>query len=159
MRDILASSGETMTLRCLTLSCLPLLLGLSAAAQADVPAGAAADIDKGNHDWSVAMVQADPKLAADAYATDAVFCDAKGSCTTGHDAIQAMTAARLAKSGAAKSAEAHSTQRIEDQGLIYEWGEASLVTAQGEQRGGRFFTVWQRQPDGHWKIFRNLVLP
>lgn len=135
-----------------------LLCSSACAAQAGVPSGAAADIDKANHDWSTAMVQGDARLAADAYAPDAVFCDLKGLCTHGHDAIEKMTVERLAK-GTVKSADARSTRRIEDGGLIYEWGEAKIVGAQGEARGGRYFTVWQRQPDGHWKIIRNLVLP
>jgi len=138
---------------------LALSLTLAGAAQADVPADAAKDIDGGNRDWGVAMVRGDAKLAADAYAPDSVFCDTQGVCTTGHDAIEAMTAARLAKTGAMKHAEAHSLRRIEDQGLVYEWGEATLVSAEGKTRGGRYFTVWQRQPDGRWKILRNLVLP
>lgn len=142
-----------------TLLAPPLLFGIACTAQAGVPGGAAADIDKANHDWSTAMVQGDARLAADAYAPDAVFCDIKGLCTPGHDAIEKMTAERLAKGGRTKSADAHSTGRIEDGGLIYEWGEAKIVDAQGQARGGRFLTVWQRQPDGHWKILRNLVLP
>jgi uncharacterized protein (TIGR02246 family) len=150
--------GATMKLRDATLLSI-LYLGVAVTAQADVPADAAKDIDAANRDWGIAMVRGDARLAADAYAPDGVFCDTQGVCTTGHDAIEAMTAARLAKGGAAKSAEAHTLRRIEDQGLVYEWGEATLVSAQGRSGGGRYFTVWQRQPDGHWKIFRNLVLP
>jgi uncharacterized protein (TIGR02246 family) len=147
-----------MKLRDVSLS-LILFLSLAPAALAEVPAGAAKDIDGVNRDWGIAMVRGDAKLVADAYASDAVFCDAKGVCTTGHDAIESMTAARIAKGGPAKSAEAHTLRRVEDQGWVYEWGKATLVTAQAETRSARYFTVWRRQPDGHWKIFRNLVLP
>ena len=154
----LAATGVPMKLRHAT---LPLILSLfvMGAAHADIPADAAKDIDGGNRDWGTAMVRGDAKLAADAYAPDAVFCDTQGVCTTGHDAIEAMTAARIARNGAMKSAEAHSLRRIEDRGLIYEWGEATRVSPQGKASGGRYFTVWQRQPDGRWKIYRNLVLP
>lgn len=142
---------------------MPLLLLLSLTvignARAEVPADAARDIDGGNRDWGVAMVQGDARLAADAYAPGAVFCDSKGVCTTGHDAIEAMMAARLIRTGAMKSAAARSLRRIEDQGLVYEWGEATLISASGKTSGGRYFTIWQRQPEGHWKIYRNLVLP
>ena len=120
-------------------------------------ADAGADIDQANRDWAKAVVQGDPQLEADAYSADAVFCDAKGSCTKGHDAIEALMADRL-RTGRARSAEAHSTRRVVDDGFVYEWGEARLVTADGEQRNGRYFTVWKR--DGsRWKIVRNLVLP
>jgi len=141
---------------------LPLLilfLTLAGKARADVPADAARDIDGANRDWSVAVVQGDVKREADAYAANAVFCDAQGLCTTGHDRIQQMMAQRLLQGGSPKSADAHSLRRLEDRGLVYEWGEAKLLTAQGDARGGRYFTIWQRQPDGHWKIIRNLVLP
>jgi ketosteroid isomerase-like protein len=147
-----------MKLRDVTLL-LILCLGLARTAHADVPADAAADIDRVNRDWSIAVVQGDVGREADAYAANAVFCDAQGVCTAGHDRIQQMMAQRLAKGGKPTSAEAHSLRRIEDQGWVYEWGEAKLVTAQGEVHRGRYFTVWQRQGDGHWKIFRNLVLP
>lgn len=120
-------------------------------------ADAGADIDRGNRDWATAVVQGNPQLEADAYSADAVFCDAKGSCTTGHDAIEALMADRL-NAGHAKSAEAHSTRRVVDDGFVYEWGEARLVAADGKQRNGRYFTVW-KQEGGRWKIFRNLVLP
>lgn len=138
---------------------LTLSLTLAGAARADVLTDAAKDIDAGNRDWGVAMVRGDAKLAADAYAPDSVFCDTQGACTTGHDAIEAMIAARIAKNGTMKSAEAHSLGRIEDRGLIYEWGETTRVSHQGKSGGGRYLTVWQRQPDGRWKIYRNLVLP
>lgn len=130
-----------------------LLLGAIPAAHADP----GADIDKGNRDWSTGMTHADPALVADAYAADAVFCDAKGACTTGHDAIEQLMAARL-KAGAARSAEAHSLRRLADGGFVYEWGEATLVDAAGSTRQARYFTVWKQTGD-RWYIFRNLVLP
>lgn len=129
------------------------LLGVIPAAHADSDA----DIDKGNRDWSIGMTHADPGLVADAYAADAVFCDAKGACTTGHDAIEKRMAERL-KSGAARSAEAHSIRRIAEDGFVYEWGEASLVDAAGHAGHAHYFTVWV-QTGGRWRIFRNLVLP
>jgi len=48
---------------------------------------------------------------------------------------------------------------VEDRGYIYEWGQAKIVDAEGAANGGSYFTIWKRQPDGHWKIFRNIVLP
>lgn len=140
-------------MRCSPLLLLPLLLAAIPTAQAD----ADADMDKGNRDWGIGMTHADPALVADAYAADAVFCDVKGACTTGHDAIEKLMAERL-KAGAARSAEAHSIRRIADGGFVYEWGEANLVDAAGSPRHARYFTVW-RQADGRWRIFRNLVLP
>ena len=136
------------------------LLALMPSVPAMVPAAhadAGADIDKANRDWSAGMTQANPARIAAAYAADAVFCDAEGACTTGHDAIEKLMAGRFGH-GPARSAEAHSTRRIADGGFVYEWGEAAVVDSAGEAVHGRFFTVWEQTRDG-WQIFRNLVLP
>ncbi|MGE5625029.1 MAG: YybH family protein [Bacillota bacterium] len=136
-----------------------LLLSLLLAPAAGAATSADADIDRANQDWAAAVVKGDAKLEAEGYAPDAVFCDTRGTCTAGHDAIEKMMRDRLAKGGPAKSAYARSVQRVEDRGLVYEWGEASLTPAMGPVRAGRYLTVWQRQPDGRWRILRNLVLP
>ncbi|HSN16956.1 MAG TPA: DUF4440 domain-containing protein [Gammaproteobacteria bacterium] len=137
-----------------TLYLIPLvLLCFTAPALAD----AGHDIDQANQDWSTGMVQGDAARVADAYAVDAVFCDAKGICTEGHDAIERLMADRL-KAGRARSAEAHSTRRVADGRFVFEWGEARLVAADGKDHDARYFTVWAVS-DGRWKILRNLVLP
>lgn len=105
------------------------------------------------------MVKGDAATAAAAYARDAVFCGDAGSCITGHDAIQAMTQQGFKERGLPKSAAAHSTGMVEDRGYIYEWGQAEIVPASGKAVGGSYLTVWKQQPNGHWLIVRNLVLP
>jgi len=137
---------------CSALACLT-------AAHAEVPPQAAAEITQVNQDWGTAMVKGDAATVAAAYAPDAVFCTRDGKCFSGYPAILDLTRAALAKNGPMKSAEAHTTQRVEDHGYIYEWGQATETTAKGEIRAGGYFTIWKRQPDGHWKIFRNIVLP
>lgn len=144
-----------MTLRPLLLFSALLLMS---AAHAAIPAAARADIAKANADWSTAMVKGDAVTAVAAYAPDAVFCTAGGTCITGHDAILAMTQQRFSEKGLPKSATAHSTGMVEDRGYIYEWGQAQFTPASGKTVGGGYLTVWQRQPDGHWLILRNLVL-
>ncbi|HSC46633.1 MAG TPA: nuclear transport factor 2 family protein [Gammaproteobacteria bacterium] len=128
-------------------------------AQAAVPPQAATDIDAANRDWGTAMVKGDADTVAAAYAPDAVFCKRDGTCYSGYPAILDMTRAALTKGGPMKSAEAHSTRRVEDHGYIYEWGQARMVTGASKTVAGGYFTIWVKQPDGHWKIFRNLVLP
>ena len=34
-----------------------------------------------------------------------------------------------------------------------------MVSGAGKTVAGGYFTIWVKQPDGHWKIFRNIVLP
>jgi uncharacterized protein (TIGR02246 family) len=135
-----------------TLACVPV-------AHAAVPADAKTEIEKFNADWGPAMQKGDADGVMAPYAPDAVFCTGDGKCYTGFDAIAAMTKTRFAAHGPAKSAVAHTTQMVEDRGFIYEWGQAKIVNAKGEVNGGSYFTIWRKQPDGHWKIFRNLVLP
>ena len=134
-------------------------LACAAAVQAEVPPEARAEIEKINADWGPAMQKGDSDTVAAAYASDAVFCTGGGKCYSGFDDIAAMTKARFAAHGPAKSAVAHTTRMLEDRGFIYEWGRARIVDAKGVSNGGSYFTIWQRQPDGHWKIFRNIVLP
>jgi len=134
------------------LACVP-------ATQAAVPADGKAEIEKFDADWGPAMQKGDVDGVMAPYAPDAVFCAGDGKCYTGFDAIAAMTKARFAARGPAKDAEARATRMVEDRGFIYEWGRAKIVNARGEINGGSYFTIWRKQPDGHWKIFRNLVLP
>ena len=145
-----------MTLRvlllCASLACL-------SAAQAAVPDQAATDIEKVNRDWGTAMQKGDADTVLAAYAPDAVFCKTDGACFTGFAAIADMTRAAMTQNGPMKSAEAHTTRRVEDHGYIYEWGQATMVTGAGKKVAGSYFTIWVKQPDGHWKIFRNIVLP
>jgi ketosteroid isomerase-like protein len=43
--------------------------------------------------------------------------------------------------------------------FVYEWGRSETVLLDGKKMGGRFLTVWERQPDGGWKILRNVGIP
>ena len=42
---------------------------------------------------------------------------------------------------------------------VYEWGEATAKFTGGKSIVDRYLTVWQEQPDGTWKVIRNLVIP
>ena len=141
-----------MLLLCVSLACVP-------AAQAAVPNQAATDIEKANRDWGTAMQRGDADTVVAAYAPDAVFCTRDGRCFSGFAAIADMTRAAMTKNGPMQSAEAHTTKRVEDHGYIYEWGQATMVIGAGKTVAGGYFTIWCKQPDGHWKIFRNIVLP
>jgi ketosteroid isomerase-like protein len=134
-------------------------LALCSTAQADVPAQAAAEIDKINADWGIAMQKGDVDTEVAPYAQDAVFCGQTGKCFSGLAAITDMMRAAMTKSGPLRSAKAQTTKRVEDHGYIYEWGRATMVTGAGKTVAGGYFTIWAKQPDGHWKIFRNIVLP
>jgi hypothetical protein len=41
----------------------------------------------------------------------------------------------------------------------HEWGQAEATFDNGKKAGGEYLTARQRQTDGSWKIFRNMVIP
>jgi ketosteroid isomerase-like protein len=65
----------------------------------------------------------------------------------------------IAQFGRATSAFVRSETLHVDHDLAYESGYAEARFLNGAVCRGRFSTVWKRQDDGHWKIFRNISLP
>jgi ketosteroid isomerase-like protein len=142
------------------LLCLLALALIGAAAEA----GAGSDdleaaIRDGNNAWIAGMKSGDPERATAPYAADVLDCGPKGDCVNGREAVVAKFKARFAKSGAAKSASVRSAGHTRDGEFAYEWGAADFTDADGKTYTGRFLTVWRHEPDGSWKICRNIVLP
>jgi len=117
-----------------------------------------ADIDRGNQEWVDGMKSRNAELMARAYATDAVFCNPKGDCLNGHDAIVAYFGARVASMRDVASAKVTSKKMVQDGDLAYEWGVAEVTFDDGTNFGGRYMTVWRHDADGNWRIVRNLAL-
>ena len=139
---------------------LPLFALLAASAQAATRGDdLEAAIRNGNNAWIAGMKNADAERAASPYAADALDCNAKGECIVGHDAVVAKYKARFAKIGAAKAATVRSAGHARDGEYAYEWGAADITLADGSVSTGRFLTAWRHEPDGSWKICRNIVLP
>ena len=131
-----------------------------------VPAGAdpklLAAIRKANSDFEVAMTKADTAAIAEPYTNDAVFVSADGTVTKGRPQIEQLYRDRFAKSGAALETRIESEELMLDGDLAYERGRGMIKLRVRHERvpnRARFLTVWQRQPGGDWKIFRNVVLP
>lgn len=131
-----------------------------------VPAGAdprlLAAIKKANSDFEIAMTKSDTAAIAEPYTADAVFVTPDGTATRGRAAIEQLYRDRFAKSGPALETKIVSDELMLDGDFAYERGRGSITRRVGEKRvtdWARFLTVWQRQPDGAWKIFRNVVLP
>jgi len=130
------------------------------------PAGAdprlLAAVKKANSDFETAMTKSDTATIAEPYAADAVFVSPDGTATRGRAAIEQLYRDRFAKSGPALETKILSEELMLDGDFAYERGRGSITRRVGEKRvtdWARFLTVWQRQPDGAWKIFRNIVLP
>jgi ketosteroid isomerase-like protein len=129
-----------------------LIVGRTSAAPAD-PSGDAAKaevrkwIEKGNAEWVEGYKRADAAMVVAGFASDAV---------------NERTRKYMETSGPAKTARADIADLVVSGNLAYEWGtsEARFAPKPGgpEKRAGRYLTCWKKQPDGSWKIFRNLSL-
>ena len=119
-------------------------------------------VKKANSDFEIAMTKSDAATIAEPYAADAVFVSPDGTATKGRAAIEQLYRDRFAKSGPALETKIVSEELMLDGDVVYERGRGSITRRVREERvtdWARFLTVWQRQPDGTWKIFRNVVLP
>ena len=143
---------------------VPLLLSSSAClahgqeAQKIEPA-ARQQIDAGNQAWIDGMKQGKAAPIAATYTADAVDCGPAGECIRGRAAIEQHIKEGLAKRGRAQSASVQSVGSVQQGSFVYEWGQADATFARGIVVTDRYLTAWQKQPDGTWKIFRNLVIP
>lgn len=139
---------------------LPPANGLTAEPSRDPKLSAA--IEKANSEWAAAMKTGDAAAIAAPYAEDAVFVRVDGSCVKGRSAIEAMYRERFAKAGLASATKIDSKSVVVDGDLAYESGYGEMTMSKDGKpatAGGPFLTVWQRQPEGRWKILRNIVLP
>jgi ketosteroid isomerase-like protein len=117
------------------------------------------DIDAGNQAWATGMKQGNATLIAATYAENALDCPVTGDCIKGRAAIEDYMKARTAKLGRATFASATSLGSVQQGDFVYEWGRAELSFGDGPKAAHRYLTVWQRQPGGTWKIFRNMPIP
>jgi ketosteroid isomerase-like protein len=116
-------------------------------------------INAGNQAWIDGMKQGNVSLIAATYAPDAVDCSPNGTCIRGRSVIEAHMKEEMAKLGKAQSASVISIGSVQQGHFVYEWGQAEAGFANGRKIMDRYLTAWQEQPDGAWKIFRNLVIP
>jgi ketosteroid isomerase-like protein len=124
-----------------------------------IGSGARQQIDAGNEAWIDGMKQGRVALIAATYTPDAVDCSPAGDCIRGRTAIKEHIQEEMAKLGKADSASVTSIGSIQQGRFIYEWGQAEAHFPNGKKIADRYLTAWQEQPDGTWKIFRNLVIP
>jgi ketosteroid isomerase-like protein len=122
-------------------------------------ASARAGIDAGNQAWIEGVQAGDVDRIVATYAENAVDCGPAGHCIEGRPAIEQHMKTQMAKLGRARSASVHSWGSIEHGNFVYEWGQAEANFAGGGRVVDQYLTVWQKQANGSWKIFRNLVIP
>jgi ketosteroid isomerase-like protein len=137
-----------------------LLLSLPCLGQSKpIDSTARRQIDAGNQAWIDGMKQGKVALISATYTPDAVDCDAEGNCIRGRTAIEQHMEEGIAKRGKADSASVTSVGSVQQGSFVYEWGQAEATFPNGSKVFDRYLTAWHKEPDGAWKIFRNLVIP
>lgn len=137
-----------------------LFLPLAVAAQTtQISPSARAGIDAGNQAWIDGVKAGDVAGIVATYAAHSVDCGPTGACIEGRAAIEQHMKANLAHFGRATSASVQSWGSTQSGDFVYEWGQAQATFPHSNRITDKYLTVWQRQPDGSWKIFRNLVIP
>ena len=136
-----------------------LLFFACACVAADLPANLRKDIDAGNQAWVDGLKAGDVDRIVSSYSQDSVNCNAAGDCVRGLMAVAVQYKEVIARFGRATSGFVRSETLHVDHDLAYESGYAEAHFIKGTVREGRFSTVWKREGDGHWKIFRNISLP
>jgi ketosteroid isomerase-like protein len=129
----------------------------SVAQTPDVSARAA--VDAGNQAWIEGVKTEDVKRIIATYTEDAADCGPTGECLRGRVQIERQTTTQLASRGRARSAAVKTWGSTEQGSFVYEWGQAEATFGSGKKLVEKYLTVWQKQPDGTWKIFRNMVIP
>jgi ketosteroid isomerase-like protein len=123
----------------------------------DVSARAA--VDAGNQAWIEGVKTEDVKRIIATYTEDAVDCGPTGECLRGRVQIERQMTTQLASLGRARSAAVKTWGSTEQGSFVYEWGQAEATFVSGKKLVEKYLTAWQKQPDGTWKIFRNMVIP
>ena len=137
-----------------------LLTGSMCEAQYHLPdSNARKQIDAANQQWVDAMKSGNAALLEPGNTEDAVDCGPTGNCIRGRVALDKRAKEEMAKSGKADSASVTTVGAVQQGRYVYEWGEATAHFPDRHKIVDRYLTVWQKQSDGTWKLFRNLVMP
>jgi ketosteroid isomerase-like protein len=124
-----------------------------------IESAARRQIDAGNQAWIDGMKQGNVGLISATYTSDAVDCSPEGDCVRGRTAIEEHLKEEMAKLGKAESSSVTSSGSVQQGRFVYEWGQAEASFPNGKKVVDQYLTAWREEPDGTWKIFRNLVIP
>lgn len=131
---------------------------------AAILASARSEIDAANAAWLPGLQHRDAGAIAAAYADSGLFIAGDGTVTRGRIAVARMYAERFPHLRPIRAgAVVQDGLTVLGPTSIAEWGHAWVELAperSGEpptRSGGTYLTVWNREPDGHWRIVRNLA--
>ena len=136
-----------------------MLAASTAAAQAS---SALPTIDHADSEWIGAMRSRNVERIVEPYDRDGMFVTATGNVVRGRDSIAALYRRRLnaIKRISDGAIVRDGVQAVSDS-LVYEWGHGGMTftdtSGATHTSRGPYLTVWRREPDGAWRIIRNLV--
>ena len=119
-------------------------------------------IDHADSDWIGAMQSRHVERIVAPYDRDGMFVTATGGVIRGRDSIAALYRRRLSaiKSISGGAIVRDGVQAVSDT-LVYEWGHGGMTftdtSGATHTSRGPYLTVWRKEPDGAWRIIRNLV--
>jgi uncharacterized protein (TIGR02246 family) len=140
--------------------------GMGLGAQTPPDSGARADvrkaIDRGNADYIAALGRADADALALVYAPDGVRMGEHGAVTQGRAAVAEVVRGMLRGTGPITvDIETVDLWLVHD--TAYETGKWRYTFTPPQKStqsvGGRYLTVWKRQPDGGWRIIADMGIP
>jgi uncharacterized protein (TIGR02246 family) len=123
---------------------------------------ALATIDHADSDWLGAMQSRNVDRIVEPYDRDGMFVTATGGVIRGRDSIAALYKRRLgAIARIHDGAIVRDGMQAVNDSLVYEWGHGGMTftdtTGATHTTRGPYLTVWRKEPDGAWRIIRNLV--
>jgi ketosteroid isomerase-like protein len=148
-----------MRFRTMMVTFLVLFTSICLAQDKSIEPAARRQIDAGNQAWIDGMKQGSTALIVATFTPDAVDCSPEGDCIRGRSAIEKHIAEEMARLGNADWARVNSAGSVQQGRFVYEWGQAEAHFPNGKKIVDRYLTAWQKQSDGAWKIYRNLVIP
>ena len=121
-----------------------------------------AAIDRGNAEYIQALAKSDAEAFASVYAPDGARMAPQGELIRGHAAIADGTRKLLQGTGPIDA-----TIGTEDLWVVndiaYETGKWQYkftpVKKPTQVLGGRYMTIWKKQPNGHWRIVADMSIP
>jgi len=116
-------------------------------------------IDSANARFIAALLKGDTATAIQNYASDAIVMMPNAAESQGHDAISKAFSAFLSQF-TLKDWKADTRDVMVNGDLALETGRyvMTVVPKGGKQMtdSGKYLTAWKRQPDGSWKIIRDI---
>jgi uncharacterized protein (TIGR02246 family) len=126
------------------------------------PATALTTIDHADSDWLGAMQSRNVERIVEPYDREGMFVTVTGVVIRGRDSIAALYRRRLGAIARIQDGAIvrEGVQAVNDT-LIYEWGHGGMTftdtSGAMHKTNGPYLTVWRKEPNGTWRIIRNLV--